>query len=127
MLLQKNDLQAQLSSKTEEIVNLQNSLRDKESRINQLEEQLTEKTEEVERGNQRIRQLERELANMPTNRTNDVNPQKPSSITILDSEAIKNYEKVKELGHGDTGTAFEVIKKELYVLKELKCMNHFVI
>ena len=30
---------------------------------------------------------------------------------------------MKEIGHGDTGTAYEVIKKELYVLKELNCMN----
>ena len=51
----------------EEIVNLQNSLRDKETRINRLEEQLNEKAEEVERKNQKIRQLEIELESMLTN------------------------------------------------------------
>ena len=69
---------------------------------------------------QQIGQLKSQINKNPTNSTSS---SATSDITAFDTDTIKSYQKVKELGRGDNGTVYEVIKKKLYVLKELNCLN----
>ena len=86
-------------------------LNEKEKSIQNYKIQIDNQKKTIENLNQKLKKIE-----SATSKEQDFN--------ILDQETMKSLEKVKELGRGGNGTAYEVIKKELYVLKELYEIDH---
>lgn len=116
---QNYQLETNIKNKNRQIEELNNNIEQKDITIHDLETRLASIAAEKQNLIQQLEELRTFIPNN-TNAQNNIN----NPITILDSQTMQRYTRVKEIGRSYNSTVFEIYEKKIFALKELIRVNH---